>query len=173
MNVRGLCKDLVYLKLYSCNLFSAAHQDGDGVGVSPLLEILVGEAMVEEVGIGATKIGVTVVGGGVEGVEAGTLLHVSILPGDAAKEAIPAGFYMRIPRTVPRLRGGMRGVEAVEDEEVDRMTARIVTMVVVALVVAAVDLAGVKKLHVHAEDGSPVMKKKKIITKNYLNLSSS
>lgn len=73
----------------------------------------------EEVGIGGIKIGVTVVGGGVEGVtvvEVGTHLHVSISPGDVAKEALAAGSYMRTVQMDPRLKGDMREVEVVEDE---------------------------------------------------------
>lgn len=53
------------------------------------------------------------------------------------------------------------------------MISRKVTMAVVAMVVAAVDPAGVKKLLVHAEDGSPVMRKKKTTTKNHRNPSSN
>lgn len=171
--MQSSCKGFVSLKIRTCNLFSAAHQDGGGAGVSHLLlGILVGEVMAEEVGIGGIKIGVTVVGGGVEGVtvvQAGTHLYVLISPGDAAKEAMPAGSYIQTLPMVPPLTGDMREVEVVEDEEVDKMIARKVTMVVVATVVAAADLAGVKKLHVHAEDGSLVMRKKKITTKNHRN----
>ena len=161
------------LKIRLCNLFPAAHQDGDGAGVSHLLGILVGVATVEEVGIGGIKIGATVVGGGVEGVEAGIHLHASILPGDAAKEVLAAGSSMRTLQMGPQLKGDMREAEVVEDEEVDKRIARKVTMAVAALVVAAADLAGVRKLHVHVEDGSPVMRKKKTTTKNHRNPSIS
>jgi hypothetical protein len=124
---------------------------------------------VEEVGIGDTKTGVTVEGGGVEG-EAGTRLRVLISPEGAAREAQPAGFYMRTQRMVPRLKGDLREGEVVEDEEVDKMIARRITMVVVAM---AVERAGVKRRRGHAEDGSPVMRKKRTTTRNRRNPSSS
>lgn len=164
------------MKIHSCNLFSAAHQDGNGAGVSHPLGILVGLVTVEEVGIGGIKTGMTVVGGGVEGVtvvEAGTHLHVSITPGDAVKEALAAGFYMRTLLMGPRLKVDMREVEVVEDEEVDKMIVRKVMMAVVVMAVAAADLAGLKKILVHAEGGNPVMRKKKTTIKNLRNPSSN
>lgn len=127
--------------------------------------------MVEEVGIGDTKIGVIVVGREVvEGVVE-IHLHVLISAGGAANEAMRVGFFIRRRRMARRVKGDMRGVvvEVVEDAGVDKTIVRRVTMAVVAMVVAVADLAGVTELLVNAVDGNLETRKKKITTKNSPN----
>lgn len=101
-------------------IHAAAHQDGDGAGVSHLAGKRVAEVTVQEVGNGETKIAMIAVEGEVEGVTAvEVLLYVLISPEGVAKEAMFVDLRIQNLPMILVLKGDMIGVEVVEDEGVD------------------------------------------------------